>query len=542
MKKILQEHDVLIYTCADIHRMLWYSSHLAIGQAYGSTMRDRALLEALANKLGVPGESFILSDESKQITAQQYLMAMLGVIEPLSQMFHDIWGYCARTFMRTSARGLDISWDFTFEDASIKIDFEAFRKYRRMLADVPDKAKFNDMCNAFAGACSTYGRNARYKGPRGGMPVKPTDAANAGVASRIYDLCETLRMRNPLDEGYYGVADAMGSLWAIEGLPLWDEGAFPQIRPLLDACASNVTPEDILSLPFWRYRWHIYELWGLVTTLQLFEQRGFALLQSENGIALLEASKKVLIAEKVSAPTGRIYYQPSYQRHTGQSVQPDVVVVRGSGTQIVPAEVAAIVECKQHKMPDEDSLKKLKQKYFNEVAESYRNAIAADGEMVLLNYDAIDFIPAYTLLDNFRPPNGHALAEPLEKVLRSFALTEVPRQIVLIVDGSTSMLQLGSRLLDAITRLHSELGAVNQIFWLIAGDACCSGIDSVRVQIESLSGGESAELFIKGLRLVQETYQGSIAHIVTDLEPVSPVLIEVRRQCSDMAFSVHCLN
>ena len=139
----------MIETCAQIHRILWYPENLAVAQGYGKKPRDEALLKDLAIKLGIPNEHFILSDESKGISAQQYLlMAMLEVLEPLSAMFQEIWKYCERTMTRTSKNTLDISWNFNIQDEQVTINFEAFRRYRQMLARVP--TRMSSMTSAMA--------------------------------------------------------------------------------------------------------------------------------------------------------------------------------------------------------------------------------------------------------------------------------------------------------------------------------------------------------------------------------------------------------
>ncbi|WQG57942.1 hypothetical protein RHM66_24330 [Pseudomonas sp. RTB3] len=182
----------MIETCAQIHRKLWYSNELAVAQGYGKNPRDEALLKSLAIKLSIPDESFILSDESKAISAQQYLMAMLEVLEPLSVMFQDIWNYCERSMTKTSKNTLDISWNFNIKGDQVTINFEAFRRYRQLLEQVPESNAFNNLCNGFADACRNYQENRPNERPAK-LPAKPKGAMPKSVASRIYDLCESVR-------------------------------------------------------------------------------------------------------------------------------------------------------------------------------------------------------------------------------------------------------------------------------------------------------------------------------------------------------------
>ncbi|RUT42364.1 hypothetical protein WG29040_01915 [Pseudomonas sp. PAMC 29040] len=260
--------------------------------------------------------------------------------------------------------------------------------------------------------------------------------------------------------------DAIPALWAIHNLPRWDIHSFSQLNPLLNQCSPGLKPEDILDLPFRRHRWQIYELWYLVTTLQLFERRGFELARSPTGASLLELGQKVVIAERKSAPIGQIIYQPSYQRRAGKNVHPDIVVVRGTPALIQPDDVAAIIECKQHKMPGDESLKTLKKRYFDGVAESYGDAVAADGELVLLNYDKVDFQHAYMLIGEFRPQTRQSLAVPLAAVLSAFSPIEAQPLPVLIIDGSLSMEPVRAALHAKVKQLHRELDTPDKVIWL----------------------------------------------------------------------------
>lgn len=528
----------MIETCAQIHRKLWYSNELAVAQGYGKNPRDEALLKSLAIKLSIPDESFILSDESKAISAQQYLMAMLEVLEPLSVMFQDIWNYCERSMTKTSKNTLDISWNFNIKGDQVTINFEAFRRYRQLLEQVPESNAFNNLCNGFADACRNYQENRPNERPAK-LPAKPKDAMPKSVASRIYDLCESVRDQGLEKSGYWGTADAVPALWAIKNLSLWDMHAFAHLQSLLDQCAPNLKAEDILDLPFWRHRWQIYELWCLVTTLQLFARRGFELNRSPTGAALLELGQTVVVAERKSLPFGQIIYQPSYLRRAGKNVQPDIVVVRGTSTVIQPDDVAAIIECKQHKMPDDESLKTLKKRYFDGVAASYADAVATDGALVLVNYDNVDFPHDYTLIDEFRPQTRHTLAAPLAAVLNEFSQVEVQPQPVLIIDGSSSMEARLAALRDKVGQLHSDLLTSHKVICLPSTGPLEVDMNAVGAWL--FAGSESVELFTRGVRLAKQMYPLATVHIITDLKADSMIMSELAKACIDIPFQVHCI-
>lgn len=526
----------MIQTCAEIHRQLWHANKLAVGQGYGKNPRDEALLQRLAEKLDIPGESFIRSAESKGITAQQYLMAMLETLEPLSVMFEDIWRYCERTLTKTSRDVLDISWNFDLHGERITINFEAFRRYRRLLTQVPPQEAFNTLCNAFANACSRYHRDIPDWPPD--LPDKPRGALDNSVAARIYDLCAVVRNQDLHRHGYWGTSDVIPALWAIrDRRQLWNASAFSELRQQLDKCAPLLTPEDILGLPFWRQRWQIYELWCLVTTLSLFESRGFELTRSTTGASLLELGRSVVIAERKSDPLGQIVYQPTYQRRTGQTVHPDIVVVRGAPAKIEPDDVAAIIECKQHKMPEDVALKVLKKRYFDSVAASYSDAVSAEGELVLVNYDHVDFAHAYTLVDNFKPETRHKLEVALETVLTSFSAYAVQPMPVLVIDGSASMASVQTQLREKIAQMHERFGTAPHMIWLADDAPVVMDVDAL--DETSFAGSESVALFMQGLQAAQQLGSLTVAHIITDLSPHDRLFSELSQACTGIAFQVH---
>ncbi|EFE51631.1 hypothetical protein PROVRETT_09759 [Providencia rettgeri DSM 1131] len=286
--------NMAIKECAEIHRELWYTQKLGVAQGYGPSPRDRELLVVLAQKLGIPNEEFISSDESKNITAQKYLIAMLETMEPLAQMFQDIWIYCERTLIRTSKNALDIEWNFNINGELIPIDFESFRKYEMLLNNTLDKEKFNKICTEFASACCKDNKSKGYS-RNDPIPPKPQDADPISVASRIHDMCTRVKEEDLIQNGYFGATDAIPYLSAILNKNLWRQEDFAELKPLVDECYNRINLEDILSLPFWKFRWQIYELWCLIITLQLFESRGFTLAQSSDGASLLELGTRVVL-------------------------------------------------------------------------------------------------------------------------------------------------------------------------------------------------------------------------------------------------------
>lgn len=88
---------------ADFHRAIW--EHLDNGQAFTSSERDLPLLKQIAQRLGMNDFSFIKYLDANNVTAQRYLTILLEVLEPLSQMYVQIWDYCKSTLSRMNRPG-----------------------------------------------------------------------------------------------------------------------------------------------------------------------------------------------------------------------------------------------------------------------------------------------------------------------------------------------------------------------------------------------------------------------------------------------------
>ena len=523
----------------EIHRAIWTKRHLDNGQSFISSARDLPLLKQIAHRLNMSDLAFIRHLNANNVTAQEYLTILLGVLEPLSQMYVQIWEYCKSTLSRTTKDGMAVAWDFKIGSKTIPVDFEAFRRYQLLKAGLPKKDLFNKLCNEFAEACKSEPRlsKASFK-----LPPKPHHASSLGVASQLQEWCVKLEELGLRNQGYYGIADAVSALERIAPNPVfWTTHAFKHLKPLVTECANQLHPEDIIDLPFWKYRWHVYELWCLAVSLKLFHQRGFNLVQSVNGVALLQLNRGVLIAQRTETPQGKIYYQPTYQNYQSETVHPDIVITQGNTTveNIDSDSVLAIVECKQHAMPKKNGLQVIKKRDFDNVAKKYEQSVAKqNGKLVIVNYDTLDFERNYCLLDGFYPSNESGLECELKNILNYFSPTAVQRSTVLVIDASASMCSI-SNLNKRVRDLHSTLNAQDGVVWVAEDQIKMISVDDL--ESCSVSGAESLELFQKGLNLAITFYPNAIFHLVTDLNPKDDLMLRLSLCCSNLQLVVHSL-
>lgn len=540
----------MLTTSAEVHRLLWYGNGLAVGQAFGGSRRDRVLFETLAASLGIPDERFITSEEGKSVSAQRYLTAFLETMEPLAEMFHDVWVYCQKSATTTSADGQELRWEFTVAGEKLRIDFEAFRKYRTLRDRLPDERLYNELANAFATATRQMHANVPSTWAPDWMPPSSPGADPRSVVSRIHALTSAIAPERLLGQSrYHGFADARPKLFALTNYPhLWHRPHFDELAVLLENCeAGAIRAEDILALPFWKFRWQMYELWCLVTTMQLFEERGFRLCQSTDGSSVLELGAAVTVSVKRTRPVGRLVYQPGYLNTDREPVKPDVAVmsvIEDDETPIDPRHVMAIVECKQRAEPEQDALKRRRREHFEEVARKYSHALAPDGVLAILNYDSVDFpCPPGAdvhLLGNFMPASGQApgnrLAHVLDRVLEKFSDIAIERRVVLVVDGSASMARHRLRLEVALRDFERRGDLEPSIFWAAGGDVV--QWDPEDVSEATCVGGESEDLFRRAITEALGRFPNAAVHVVTDLEPSNEMFASLRRSSPDLEFIV----
>jgi len=177
-----------------------------------------------------------------------------------------------------------------------------------------------------------------------------------------------------------------------------------QIEPNLKSAQSPAWRRikqalDLLDLPFWRYRWHTYEVWASVKALEALADFCPQPVVKDGHLAL-DAANPALIA-RLSAK------QPIYAHVQGETklakplgkrkaIKPDL---RFSLNDPASNEATlSIVEYKQRR--------ELDAKHAAEVLEAYSLGVGLGGGVVLINYDAIPKVavpPLCILLGDVHP-------------------------------------------------------------------------------------------------------------------------------------------
>jgi hypothetical protein len=199
-----------------------------------------------------------------------------------------------------------------------------------------------------------------------------------------------------------------------------------------DPVDIELIASNLIELPFWKFRWQIYEIWIITVSLSEFEKLGFQLSASRDGNSLVELGRQTTLAIHENTPKTFIY-QPTYQNRNHAEIRPDIVI--SSAANATSNNVELIIECKQRVSLDTPHLDSVKDKYESGVCQ-------LTGEVLIVNYD--DATPwsrssqdKTTLIANVRPDSSGDIE--FRKLLRSTLIAKSLRKEIWLIDISKSM-------------------------------------------------------------------------------------------------------
>lgn len=452
--------------------------------------RDNGLYDELKGTMGcrVSGlQSFL--DESS-LTAEDLMVEFLRVAAPFAAMFQEIWRFLSGHAAPRATETVRVRFGF---DREVDLDLDQFREYvegaRRVLSAVQADVWTRDALDALDAQGNVAGALAGGEDPwtffgRASQPydlgrpytVPPVvGAAHAfdADAVRIQAALQALvdRVEDVSREGLghlidppnpEGVALREAAFWLTDFLPLWSTilaglGGVEASRKSVAhrAFAAEVEPRleqrrvvrevpvrellDILNLPFWRHRWHTYEVWSTVLTLRSLD--AFApVLNVEGGYVPIDGTSAAVIATLTARghPGACLatQIQTPYERGTRRAVRPDLRVCFADPS--AGGETAGVVELKQRLAPGRAHLE--------EVALSYSEACPRSGGVVIANYDGPGERPTLpddvVYIERVRPGEAAALAAfdgALLAVVERAGLRPGAEPVTVLFDTSLSM-------------------------------------------------------------------------------------------------------
>jgi hypothetical protein len=422
----------VIETALELYRELQRRGlHLRSGHG-----RDDALLEELRPRLGWRGKSLTAHLKATSLPAAPFLAAFLDVAAPFARMFQEIWEYLAAAGAPEAEEKIRVRFGFDPEDRS-EVSLEQFREYvertRTLLVLVRGRWTPEALRELFPVARvlrpfldqNGLWTNQGYRpGEPLALPPPPTATGEfARLVGRVRSVFEWIveegaRTRGPGDAAPPEYR-AWRNTWAsplTDHAPVWltvmrhgeripaELGAravelFAQkVEPLLETQDKVPIeqrfrePLDVLALPFWKHRWHTYEVWATVAALRALDDfRPCPRIAA--GHMPIDGYDQVVVADLGARGHDEAcliaQLETPFHRKSRQAIKPDLNVCFEQ--RMVDASRAVVVEMKQRE--------RMTPAYLREVATSYRDGSPQAARVLVLSYDQAPALESLERID-----------------------------------------------------------------------------------------------------------------------------------------------
>lgn len=427
-----------IQNASELHNYLIAKKNFDFNPDHG---RDAALYKELKHSLDLPDGTFLKALRERNISAEQYLRALMAASEPLAEMYRDILEYCERANFLRSKGGAKIEWEITSASDRIGFTPEAFRLFDEIKASVEPSI---DLMRETKNEIMDWLAKDVFMPSHQGLPRRDLDWKSVEIFSIL------ARARDRYGQAYSGVFAGLNNFYLggtgeppsaqlksrVTQHPAY-QAKLLAVAKAFDPDAIELVASKFIELPFWKFRWQIYEIWVIVVSLSEFEQLGFQLVQNRNGSSLIELGSQATLATHPGSTSQCTFtYQPTYQNRSNSEMRPDIVV--SNTTEATHDDVILIVECKQRINLDVPHLEQVRDKY-----EAGVNA--STGEVVIVNYDDA---PSWsnpvssktTLIGDVRP-NADGQNE-FRRFLRTSRIAKSLRREAWFIDISVSMSEI----------------------------------------------------------------------------------------------------
>jgi hypothetical protein len=444
--------------------------------------RDNSLFRQLLKDLNCPDDKLKNFLRRKNISAEKFLIAFLNVAKPFSQMFADIWTYLSIHYAPKATETLSIRFGFADSKEQQVINLEQFRRYSRETQLIeailqsniwPDEAfgRLFRLADRLMGTERQrdsevfvgYTRGSRLQLP----VIQPLSNEMDGVVNDIRDLFQQIindyhaevsqnenrNMDSKLDNAASALTDLIPrwypifkNLAAISDTNKNNAYIFfnEQIKPHLQS-RNNVSlievkkALDILDLPFWKYRWHTYEIWCTVSVLNALSDFKPEPRIVDGKIPLDGYSREVIADLTESSypnPCIVIQEQTDILTENKKAMKPDLRVCFSDAIDDIN-NTAAVVEFKQRGANTKA--------HIEEVAQRYTAGTPRSSGTIIVNYDITDLelkLPDKSYyIEGVHPGNPEQInlfKLRLLEMLREVSFKKARNNIVL-VDISVSM-------------------------------------------------------------------------------------------------------
>jgi hypothetical protein len=402
----------MITTAAELHRYLSKLKNFDFSPAHD---RDHRLYLALKVRLGLDDGEFLTALDRKNVSAEAYLRALIDTAEPLAGMYKAIVEYCEEAHFLRSRESTEVQWESEVGRQTLKLSLEAFRKYTDILRQLDGMDKPCEQLIDTKNKLMDWLAHEVFAPSQKGLMSPDWDWKGVELFRILDDACKRHEANCPAAFGglkrYY-----IGGTHRQPCPPdvMKAVTSNPRYKAILKEVAlvfGNLDIEQVASafveLPFWKFRWQVYELWTITVVLRELKCVGFELVRSADGDSMLELGKVALLAAHPAS--GQVLtYQPTYWNRQGKEIHPDLVISRANT--VTADNTLLIVECKQRLT--------LESAHITEVGSKYTQGVdATHGQVVIINYDEDGTTDSSAIPVRFIPnvrPGGmgeHALLE-----------------------------------------------------------------------------------------------------------------------------------
>ena len=463
---------------------------LHVRHEYG---RDNAVLLELRERLGCPDDRLAVFLKERHTSAQDFLKAFLSVAAPFARMFEEIWAFLASHVAPRASETIRVR--FGWDTDGIDIDLDQFRvavESTRLIRtsaiqDIWPRDAVGDLFD-LQRVISPQWREPvrswpdyRYMEPYTLLDCRTgRDDEFERLVGEIHRLFQAMadadaewsardreRQRSLAELDIERGQDRARERPATAGLlsdllpgwrPIFDDSAQvpsnvrraavafleTRIRPKIAQQAATVVARarellDILELPFWRHRWHTYEIWATMLVLRSLDPLRPRPLVS-NGHLRLDVTETSRIADLLAQdhPDACVVTQMETPFHhmKRRAIRPDISICFDDKRK---AESRALVVEVKHRQA-------LTRAHVAEVGGAYRSGSPRASGVVLVNYDRAEIgeeVPAdVVVLQDIRPDMADQVRAASELILQWTANAGLrPRYqaVMVLLDVSGSM-------------------------------------------------------------------------------------------------------
>jgi hypothetical protein len=385
----------------------------------GKEGRDEALLNELKRRLKLKKGN--IREQLKRVKIEEFIYAFFSIIEPFAKMYAEIYSLMQQFGARRAKENILVKFDFSFPGGKLEFDINKFKESYELLRRVREPQVIwtpNDFFKVFKliriieqgvkdwqYAYVRYERGVNFKlpdvpyfqGELYDVLIKVREAVQGAI--ELVDSKPDINQYPLLKSYYYILTDLVPG---VVQLLIQDAARLANIEPqkakeaveyfekeiwskLQFRINEKIVKEllDILNLPFWRYRWYLYEVWATMHTIDALADIDISLNVDSAGTLAVEVGKTTEIAimhtKKGDLKVVAQLETPVIGMQGRKAIKPDLRICIDPVND--PNNTLLVIELKQRK--------RITRRYLSELISAYEKGCPRSVKNYFLNYDAL---------------------------------------------------------------------------------------------------------------------------------------------------------